>query len=206
MALLQNEPAIPRGRITLIGIPSLLIAVAISLATHWWAHRYGQAAFCGGTGASPVTPAFWLIDGESPPGTCGLSALSGQVWTFGLALASFALLVRFPRNLFLMSMAFVNASARIPESVTVFLQYLINNRTSLNVDESVSLSLLGAADPAIPTVIMCFYSLLLIFFTIIVIHNMKGVRFKWPIALTAFAAMAFIERGVLLVLGPVTIG
>jgi hypothetical protein len=202
MALLQDAPTLSAKRLMIIGIPAVLFAVAISLFTHREAHRIGDQAFCGGGQAPAAGPVFWLIDGESPPGTCGMSALAGQAWTFGLAVASFALFVRLPGSLFLMSMAFVNASARIPESATVFLQYLINNRTTLHVDETVALSLIGPADPAIPTVIMCFYSLLLLFFSIIVVHNVKAVRYKWAIALALFASMTFIERGILWAFGP----
>jgi hypothetical protein len=202
MALLQDVPTLPLKRLLLVGVPALLLAVAISLFTHREAHRFADAAFCGGGQAAAAMPALWLIDDGASTGACGASALAGEAWTFGLALASFALLVRLPGSLFLMSMAFVNASARIPESVTVFLQYLINNRTSLHVDETVALSLMGPVDPAIPTVVMCFYSLLLVFFSIIVVHNVKAVRYKWAIAAALFAAIAYIERGVLWAFGP----
>ncbi len=99
-------------------------------------------------------------------------------------------------------MAFVNATARLPEAVTVFFQYLLHGRTALQVDESISLSLMGLTDPTIPTVIMCFYSLLLLFFSIIVVHDIKAVRYKWAIALVLFATAGFIEAGVNWVLGP----
>lgn len=202
MALLPDQPTLPAKRLLMIGLPLLLLAIGISLFTHRQAHRFGERTFCGNADAA-VVPAALLPRGEAGDGICGMSALSGAAWTFGLALASFALLVRFPGNLFLMSLAFVNASARIPDSVTVFLQYLINNRSSLVVDETVSLSLLGPVDPAIPTMLMCFYSLLLIFFSIIVVHNVKTVRFKWPIAIVLFAGIGFVEEGLLLLAGAV---
>jgi hypothetical protein len=202
MALLKDIPTLPPKRVMLIGIPVMLLAVAVSILSHREAHRFGDKAFCGGSRAAATGPVLWLIEGETPPGSCGMSALAGQLWTLGLAVVSFGFLVRLPGNFFLMSMAFVNASARIPEALTVFLQYLINNKTSLHVDESVALTLIGPVDPAIPTVIMCFYSLLLIFFTIIVVHNVKVIRHKWPIALCLFAAMTFIEQGILWLLGP----
>ncbi len=202
MALLQDEPTISSRRLLLVGIPCFIIAVAISLLSHQHAHRLGERTFCGDRGAI-VMPASSLLNLETPPGDCGFSALSGQIWTIGLAIASFALLLRFPRNLFVMSMAFVNATARLPEAITLFLQYLINSRAALHVDESVSLSLMGLTDPTIPTVIMCFYSILLLFFSIIVVHDVRTVRYKWPIALGLFLATGFVESGVLWVLGPV---
>jgi len=189
-------------RVLLTGIPLFIAAVAISLITHRQAHRFGEAAFCNDPSPA-VLPVISLMNLESPAGTCGMSALAGQSWTFGLAILSFALLLRYPRNLFLMSMAFINATARLPEAVTVFLQYLIHSRTVLHVDESVSLTLIGLTDPTIPTVIMCFYSLLLLFFSIIVVHDVKAVRYKWTIALGLFAAMGFIETGVMWILRPV---
>ncbi len=200
MALLQDEPTISYRTLLLVGIPSFIVAVAISLLSHQHAHRLGDQTFCGDRPAA-VTTAVSLLNLETPPGECGLSALAGQAWTFGLALVSFALLLRFPRNLFVMSMAFVNATARLPEAITLFLQYLINSRTALIVDESVSLSLMGLTDPTIPTVIMCFYSLLLLFFSIIVVHDIKALRYKWPIALGLFLVIGFIESGVSWVLG-----
>jgi hypothetical protein len=204
MTLLKDIPTLPAKRVMLVGIPALLLAVAFSLVSHREAHLLGDRTFCGGSPAAAAGPVLRLMEGETPPGSCGASALAGALWTLGLAVGSFALLVRFPGSLFLMSLAFVNASARIPESVTVFLQYLINNKTTLRVDESLSLALIGSVDPAIPTVIMCFYSLLLICFTIIVVHNVKVVRYKWGIALSVFAAMTFIERGIFWVLAPFT--
>ncbi len=201
MALLQDEPTISRGTLLLAGIPSFILAVAISLLSHQQAHRLGEKSFCGDRGAA-VIPAASMLNLETPPGDCGLSALTGQIWTFGLAIVSFALLLRFPRNLFLMSMAFVNATARLPEAITLFLQYLINSQASLRVDESVSLSLMGLTDPTIPTVIMCFYSILLLFFSIIVVHDVRAVRYKWPIALGLFLATGFIESGIVRLLGP----
>ncbi len=201
MALLQDEPRLSTRHVLLVGIPSFVIAVAVSLVTHHLAHRYGDAAFCD-EGSSLVRPAFSLLTLETPPDGCAMSALASQLWTLGLGIVSFALLLRFPKNLFLMSMAFVNATARLPETVTVFLQYLIHNRTAVQVDESISLSLIGLADPTIPTVIMCFYSLLLLFFSIIVVHDVKAVRYKWAIASVLFLTTGLIEAGVLWVLGP----
>jgi hypothetical protein len=201
MALLEDEPTLSTRRVLLAGIPSFVAAVTVSLLTHQMAHRLGGAAFCGG--ASPVvSPVLSLMTPETAAGDCGMSALVSQAWTFGLAIVSFALFLRSPNNLFLMSMAFVNATARLPEAVTVFLQYLLHSRTALRVDESISLSLLGLADPTIPTVIMCFYSLLLLFFSIIVVHDVKAVRYKWAIAFVLFATAGFIEAGVIWILGP----
>lgn len=200
MALLPDEPVLSARRLLLVGVPSFLAAVAISLVTHQHAHEIGSQVFCGD--AAPLTAQASFI-GEPGPGAgdCGYSALAGQAWTVGLALLSFALFLRFPNNLFLLSMAFVNVTARLPETVTVFLQYLINSQTSLRVDESLSLGLIGLSDPTIPTVVMCFYTLLLLFFAIIVVHDVRSIRYKWPIAFGLFAVMGFIEQGVVWALG-----
>jgi hypothetical protein len=205
MALLNDEPTLSARRLLLVGIPSLLAAVTISLIAHQEAHRIGDALFCGDASTSG-RPAVSLLSLDQPHGSCGMSSLAGQVWTFGLAVISFVLLVRFPRNLFLMSMAFINATARLPETVTVFLQYLINSKTALHVDESASLSLIGLSDPTIPTVVMCFYSLLLLFFSIIVVHDVKVVRYKWPIAIGLFLCMGYIEHGVIWMISPLLQG
>lgn len=192
MALLQDEPPISARVLLLRGIPFFLLAVALSLIVHDQAHVFGGTAFCGGDDELFRTAGF-LPNAEDSAADCGMSALAGQLTTLGLAIISFALFLRYPRNLFLLSMAFVNATTRLPETLTVFLQYLIHNETSLRVDESASLTLIGLSDPTIPTVIMCFYSLLLLFFSIIVVHDIRGVRYKWPIALSLFAGLGYLE-------------
>jgi len=194
MALLEDEPTYTGRKLLLIGFPALLIAVAISLVAHQEAHRVGLSTFCSGT-TGFATPVRSLGGIEN-----------GQLTTLGLGVLSFALLLRYPRNLFFISMAFVNATARLPETITVFLQYLIHNGTSLRVDESVSLTLFGLTDPTIPTVIMCFYSLVLLFFAIIVVHDVRSVRYKWPIAFALFAFMGYIEYGVMWAIAPIVTG
>jgi len=201
MALIESEPTIPARRLILFGVPALLVAVALSLLAHQLAHRMGLNAFCQGTDR-PALTLVSLGGIEQSSDGCGMSALAGQAVTLGLGLVSFAFFLKYPRNLFFASMAFVNATARLPETITVFLQYLIHNETTLHVDESVSLSLIGLHDPTIPTVIMCFYSLLLLFFAIIVVHDLKSVRYKWPIAFALFALMGTIESGVMWAVRP----
>ncbi|HLB01192.1 MAG TPA: hypothetical protein VJO14_07375 [Bacteroidota bacterium] len=205
MALLEDEPTYTGRKLLLIGFPALLIAVAISLVAHQEAHRVGLSTFCSGT-TGFATPVRSLGGIENRSDGCGMSALAGQLTTLGLGVLSFALLLRYPRNLFFISMAFVNATARLPETITVFLQYLIHNGTSLRVDESVSLTLFGLTDPTIPTVIMCFYSLVLLFFAIIVVHDVRSVRYKWPIAFALFAFMGYIEYGVMWAIAPIVTG
>jgi len=201
--LIEPEPTLPPRRVLLLGVPALLLAVAVSLTAHQLAHRIGVSAFCPGSTVASVSLVS-LGGMEQSSDGCGMSALAGQAATLGLGILSFAFFLRYPRNLFLASMAFVNATARLPETLTVFLQYLIHNETSIRVDESVSLSLIGLHDPTIPTVIMCFYSLLLLFFAIIVVHDLKSVRYKWPIALMLFGLMGYIEVGVMWLIGPLT--
>jgi hypothetical protein len=202
MPLIEPEPTYPLRKLLLFGIPALLAAVAFSLLAHEQAHRFGESAFCHRPGGMTVSTVS-LGGIEQNSDGCGMSALAGEAVTLGLGVLFFALFVRYPRNLFFASMAFVNATARLPESLTVFLQYLIHNGTKLQVDESVSLSLIGLNDPTIPTVIMCFYSLLLLFFAIIVVHDLKSVRYKWPIAFALFGLMGYIEVGVMWVVRPV---
>jgi len=202
MALLQDEPKISTRTLLFIGIPSFLLAVVLSLLLHRQAHHIGGSAFCREPDTM-IRPASLIIDTENPAEECGMSALTGQLTTLGLGILSFALFLRYPRNLFLMSMAFVNATTRLPETVTVFLQYLIHNESSLRVDEAASLGIFGLTDPTIPTVIMCFYSLLILFFAIIVVHDIRAVRYKWPIAFVLFAGLGYLESSILGFLGPV---
>ena len=80
MALLQDEPTISHRTLLLVGIPSFIVAVAISLLSHQHAHRLGDQTFCGDRPAAVIT-AVSLLNIETPPGECGLSALAGQAWT-----------------------------------------------------------------------------------------------------------------------------
>lgn len=192
MALLEEEPKIPTRTLVIVGIPSFIVAVAVSLFTHHAAHSLIASTFCG-TFQSHPGHIMNVIDLHSSPGSCAASSLAGPVWTFFLAIASFALLLRYPRNLFIASMAFVNVTLRLPETVAVFFQLFFNRHVNLVVDESASLALLQFKEPTIATVIMCFYSITLIFFAVIVVHDMKAVPRKWFIALGLFLLLGTVE-------------
>lgn len=193
MALREDEPTHPLRTLFLFGIPSFLLAVAISLVTHQYAHVLVGSSVCGTAAAQPAMVLVSLHGGSTP---CALGALAGPVWTFGLALGSFTLLLRNPGNLFFASMAFVNATTRIPETITVFTQLLMHNTTHLVADESSSLTLLGLHDATIPTVIMCFYSILLVFFAVIVVHDIRRLPYKWIVALACLLLLGTVEQAV----------
>ncbi len=198
MALLEEEPAHPVRTLLLLGVPSFLLAVVISLVTHQYAHVLLGYGVCG---AAPIQPTMLLISLREGATPCAVGALAGPVWTLGLGLASFALLLRNPNNLFFASMAFVNATTRLPQTVTVFVQLLMHNATRLVADESSSIALLGLRDATIPTVIMCFYSILLVFFSVIVVHDIRRVPYKWAVALGCLLFLGTFEQAVWNVIG-----
>ncbi|MBI4547996.1 MAG: hypothetical protein HY707_08455 [Ignavibacteriae bacterium] len=203
MPLLEDPPKLPAKQLIFIGIPVFVIAVAISFSTHQIAHILANRFACQTTTTSGanVLPAesilqagMNILDTHGSLVRCPIASLAGILWTFGLALASFAIYLRFPRNVFFASMAFVNASARIPETITVFLQLLVHNKSKLIVDESSSLALLSLRDPTLSTVIMCFFSLTVIFLTVTIVHDTKMVPWKWLVALGLFLAIGVLEN------------
>jgi hypothetical protein len=201
MALLEEEPSHPTRTLLAVGIPSFLAAVAISLVSHQCAHLLVGKSVCSPAAASSAVELIGFHAGST--GACALGDLAGPVWTFGLGLASFALMLRNPHNLFFAAMAFVNATSRLPETLTVFFQLLVHNAPHAGLDEGSSLGLLRLHDPTIPTVIMCFYSILLVFFSIIVVHDIRRVPHKWAVALLFFLALGFVEQAVWTLVGPV---
>lgn len=202
MALIEEEPSHPIQTLLLFGIPSFLLAVAISLVSHQAAHILVGNGVCG---ASPATaePALRLISLHSSVTPCALGAIAGPVWTFGLGLLSFALMLRHPHNLFLAAMAFVNATTRLPETAAVFWQLLVDNTAQSGIDEGSVLAILRLNDTTIPTVILCFASILLLFFSIIVVHDVRRVPYKWLIALAFFLSLGSVEQVVWNMVGSV---
>ena len=198
MPLLEEEQQLPRRKLLLIGIPSFILALVLSLLFHQWAHVVVFKHACGNDGIQ-------LIKVMNLNGThtgCPISSLAGTAATFMLALVSFALYMRFPHSLFLGSMAFINAILRLPEAATVFFQLLVNRKANLNVDESMALALLRLQDPAAATVILCFFCLTIFFLAVTVIHDTRMVRWKWVVALGLFVLMIPLESLLWGVLAP----
>ncbi|MBI3766335.1 MAG: hypothetical protein HY277_07530 [Ignavibacteriales bacterium] len=191
MALIEEEPKHSWKILTFIGIPAFFIAVVLSLMIHQYSHIIINRTVCKSESRTKIVK---VVDFQMLEAGCPISSVAGVSSTFVLALASFAFYMKYPRNLFAASMAFVNASTRLPETVTVFLQLVIHNKTHLVVDESSSLSLIHLKDPTIAVIIMCFFSLTVIFLTIIVIHDTKTVPWKWLVALTLFCLLGPVEN------------
>ncbi|HUL44885.1 MAG TPA: hypothetical protein VLY03_11065 [Bacteroidota bacterium] len=192
MSLIEEEPRHPVRTLLLVGCPSFLLAIVLSFASHEFVHLLVNKAACVPT--AETTAVFSLGDTTEPHTTCALSSALGTIWTFALAIVFFSLYLRHPRNLFIGAMAFVNASMRIPESFTVFLQLLFNTRTRLQVDEYRSLALLGLKDPTISVLLMCFFSLTVLFLTITIVHDTKTVPWKWGVAFVLFILLGPIQN------------
>ena len=198
--MIEDDSKYTLRRLLLVGLPAFMLAVAISFTTHQYAHIIVGKAVCG---SAPENIIHEVFDGfHEPQNLCALASFAGISWTFVLALASFAMLMRFPKNLFIASMAFINASSRIPETVTVFLQMLFHSKAKLVVDESSSIALLQLHDPTIAIVLLFFFSLAIVSLTIIVLHDIKMVKWKWPIALVLFLLTGPFEQLIWNVVGP----
>lgn len=164
-----------------------LLAAVISVVTHYYAHFIAHYIFSDHSAAYVFTAGTINLHGIAS--ITPIMAAAGPIWTFGLALASFGLYLHNPRNLFAASMAFINACYRLPETITVFLQLLIQGKTTLLVDESFSLSLIKLNDPTVSIVFLCFFSLTILFLTITIVHDTKMIPWKWLVAVVLFIAL-----------------
>ena len=189
MPLLEEEQLLSRRKLILFGIPSFVLALVLSLLFHQWAHVLVFKHACGTDGTHLIK--VMNLNGTHTGGP--LSSFAGTAATFMLALASFALYMRFPTNLFFGSMAFINAILRLPEAATVFFQLLLNRKADVAVDESTALALLRFRDPAAATVILCFFCLTIFFLAVTIIHDTRMVPKKWAIALGLFVAIIPLE-------------
>lgn len=202
MSLVQDEPKLSARTLLLVGVPSYIAAVIISTLTHDYVHVFMNQHVCGPGihGGEALTAVFGTRDRYA---SCPLSSIAGPLWTFVLALTSFAFYLHFPRNLFAASMAFVNASARLPASIVVFLQLLTHSKTVITVDESSAISLLHFHDLTVATLILCFFSITILFLTVTIIHDTKIVPQKWLVAAILFLASGPTELLLWKILTPV---
>ncbi len=200
MALLEDEPKQSWPKLVFIGIPSFVLAVLISILSHQYAHILANRYACGIDEGQTALMA--IVDLHATRVTCPLSSAAGPSWTFFLALVSFAFYLRHPRNLFAAAMAFVNASIRLPETLTVFLQLLLHNRARIVVDESTSLALIHLKDPTLSVVFMCFCSITVFYLTITIVHDTKMVPWKWLVAVVLFVALTPLQLLLWNLVGP----
>jgi hypothetical protein len=185
--LAEEAPTYTTRTLVAVGIPSFLIAVMVAVLTHLGVHALvGRSLLADGT----VQAVASLNDHNAGP----ISSAAGTAWTFLFAVASFALYLRFPNNLFLGSLAFVNASIRIPQTVSVFLELLFTGKAATGTDEGTLLLLIRLTDPTLSVLLMCFFSLTILFLTITVIYDTRTIPWKWGVALALFLAIPPLDR------------
>ena len=193
MPLIQAEPRHSTRFLIFVGIPAFILAVVISLCIHQYAHMTVKKYSCG-PGHSKESHVVSIIDYSDDESDCPAAAFAGISSTLFLALLSFGLFIHHPRNVFLASMAFVNATNRLPESFTVFFQLLFKRKATYIADESIALNLMHFKDPTAFVVIMCFYTLTILFLSIIVVHDVRIIPRKWLVALLLFMALIPLEN------------
>ncbi|HUN64530.1 MAG TPA: hypothetical protein VMW43_00400 [Bacteroidota bacterium] len=189
MPLLDDEPTVHSRRLLRTGLPLFLLALVLSILIHQTAHSLVYKKACGGQAGPASVPSLVREDRTE----CPAASLAGTIATFATAIASFAVYARNTRRLFWGSMAFVNAAIRIPSGVAVFLQLLIGQKSDLAVDESVALRLLHQHDPAVSILLICFYSLTLLFLAITIVHDTRILPGKWMIASCLFVGIIPLE-------------
>jgi hypothetical protein len=131
-----------------------------------------------------------------------LETLAGPASTFLVALGSLALFVRYPRNLFFPSLAFVNATSRLPEAVTLCVQLFFRRALNPASEEGSLLALLHLHNSTAGLAILCFFSLTLIFMSIAVVHESRWVPWKWPVALAMFGLLIPLQPLLVRVIAP----
>lgn len=180
MPLIENEPHHSRRMLIFLGVPSLLLAIVFSSITHQYGHAIAERFLC--NAGHEHTISFSHLAHPAEGTGCAIASLVGAASTFLLALISFAFLVHNPRNILAAAMAFVSATWRLPETLAVFGQMAMYQKTSLIIDESIALQLIRLKDTTGSIVLLCFYSIVLLFFSVIIIHDTKFLRWKWSVA------------------------
>jgi hypothetical protein len=185
MPLIENEPKYSARILLAIGVPLFFLALAASLVLHQYAHAAAENYFCsaGHTRDVQVASLFYL---SAEHANCPVGSLAGTLSTFAMALAGFAYFLHHPRNIFAASLAFVNATWRLPEASTVLLQLVLHQKAKLLADENTALQLLHLKDPAAAIVLLCFYSLATLFLAVIIVHDTRFLSGKWFVALALF--------------------
>lgn len=188
----QDEQRLSPRTLLLFGVPIFVISVALSVFVHQYAHAVVGRLACEAQSLSPRN----VLNLQQNRFGCPTGVLAGPVATFALAVISFALFMRSPRNLFFASMAFINASARIPDAVSAFFSLLVHQKPQAGIDESALVDLLRYQDPTIATVILCFSLLTVICLTLIVVHDTHIIPRKWIVAPVLFAGMLLVQNAV----------
>jgi hypothetical protein len=190
MPLLEDEQKLPTHRLLKIELPLFLLALLVSVFIHQYAHTAVYRKTCAGVTSTGLRTTSAFAEGTAD---CPAAALAGTVATFITAIASFAIYIRNTNNLFFGSMAFINATLRLPEAVAVFFQLLLRQKTDLTVDESLALRMLHLQDPAVGILILCFFSLTIFFLAITIIHDTRILPRKWAIASCLFVVIIPLE-------------
>ena len=193
MPLIEPERTHSTKVLLFVGIPSFILALLVSLIVHQYARDVVRIHLCNGESEKRIS----FI--KQPPALssgigCPWAAAAGISATLILALVAFGMFVHFPRNLMFASLAFINATARLPDAITLFSQYVLNAKAKLANDEQAALGLLHFKDPTAYFVILLFYILCLFFFTVIIIQDAKVVKWKWLVAIASFIAAEPLRR------------
>lgn len=187
MALREEEQKLPARYLFRKGVPAFLFAVFVSVIIHFLAHLL--VGILSSRSAINIENHIDFITNAHPAAT-----VAGPISTFVIALVSFWYFLHNPGNLFAASLAFVNASTRLIETISVFFQMLIHKKTTLVVDESLSLSIIPLSNPTLAVVFLCFLSLSLIILTLIIVHDSKGIPYKWLVASVLFILTISLEK------------
>jgi hypothetical protein len=188
----DDEPTLGTRKLLLIGIPSVIGAIVVSMLVQQFsdllAHRLAAASASAGMPGNSFRRAMF-------------ETVVGPSVTLIAALISFAAFLRFPKNLFLGALAFVNAVVRLPETLTLFIRLFFRERTVIPPIQDGAVVAI-AHNPTAEIVVLCFLSLTLLFVGVAIIHELTSVKWKWFVALAVYAALIPLQPLLLKIMAP----
>ncbi len=185
LTLADDADKLSARRLLLAGVPAFVLSIVASMLIHGYAHAIAHT----------------LLPRESTLQSAAIEELAGPAASFILALLSFAAFVRSPKNLFFSSLAFVSAAGRLPAALVICIRLFFNREAPPVADEGGLLPLLGLHNPTAGLVILCFYSMILLFLCIAVIHESRAVPWKWLMAAAMLAVLIPVQPAVAKILG-----
>jgi hypothetical protein len=181
----EEDAKLSGGKLILVGVPAFLSALLVSLILYQFsqliAHRIQHGILPAGD--SQVTAP------RQGPFMTPFEALAGPVMNIVVAIGSFALFVRFPKNLFLSALAFISSSGRLREMLELWIQLFFRRAGPIEADEGSLVTALHLHNPTAAIVILTFVALALLFMSITVVHETRVVPRKWLVAACTVALL-----------------
>ncbi len=184
--MVDNKIKAPNFITIFVGIIAIFIAAGVSYFFHQFAHIEFADHFCNNK-LSMMNPHLNPHNDCFLDNNCAMSVLAGPFSNFFLATISLWMLIKFPYNYLLTSLALINSSARIGEAFILLLQMLLfRYKPTIVNDERYILGFINFPDMSGALVILFFY---ILFFSVLVIIAVRTFAWngwwKWVFVLAA---------------------